>query len=143
IGTNGRQAVGSDLTSVLGHVTLLRRERLVVATTRPAYAATVVATGRGREPRLLGLRSVTDVARALQGVDSALLQTRGQACRSTALDDQDDGVLDQARVAVARAGRLVDPLIAGRGLVEGRPRQSIRFALGFDSPATAARQLLV
>ncbi|MCW2831499.1 MAG: hypothetical protein JWP31_2191 [Aeromicrobium sp.] len=143
IGAAGRAEVGPELSAVLGSLHLLPRERLVVAGSRPAYADAVVATIRGRDPSLLSHRAAADVAAALAGSDTALVQTGRRACRATSFRDEGPDEVGQAEAALARAGRLVSPTFAGRGLVDGRPRQSIRFALGFDSPATAASQVPV
>lgn len=135
----GSGKVGPALASVLANVAVLDHERLVIATDRPSYARTVMATVRGGAS-LLSVRPAADVARELAGSDTALLQEAGFACSATSLEGEDDEVRRQADAAVARAGRLRRPAFAGRGVVEGRPEQSISFVSSFGSPAVAAEQ---
>ena len=134
-------AAGHELASALGAITLLPRQRLVVAADRAAYVLTVLETIDRDAPSLLSVRSAADVASTLVGADSALLQTGPFACESTSLANQGPDVEAQARAAIDRAGDLVEPEFAGRALDGGSTSsETMRFALGFGSPAAAVRQ---
>jgi hypothetical protein len=132
--------VTPELAATLAHVALDRRRRLVVATDRPGYVADVLGTVRGSKSSALSVRPVADVAAALAGSDTAVIQAGRFSCRATSLDALGDDVQAQADAAVARAGELATPVFTGRGLVDDGGRQSIRFAAAFDSPAQAAGQ---
>lgn len=135
-------AVGSALGSTLRAITLVPRQQLLVAADRAAYVSTVLATIDRDAPSLLGTRSAADVASALAGADSALLQSGPFTCESTSLKDAGADVQAQARAAIDRAGDLVEPEFSGRALDAGsRTRETMRFALGFGSPTQAAQQL--
>jgi hypothetical protein len=136
-------AITPELASTLAHVAIVRDRRLVVATDRAGYASEVLATIRGDEPSALSDRPLADVASALAGSDSAVLQGRAFGCRATAPTDADPTVRAQAAAAIARAGALTSPTFTGRGLVDGGGGrdQTIRFAAAFGSPSEAAEQL--
>jgi hypothetical protein len=129
--------------SALAVVSVVRDRRLVVAAARPGAVRDVLTTARGQAPSALSNRPLADVARALAGSDTAVLQGRAFGCRATSVAGADDTVKAQARAAVARAGALTSPTFTGRGLVDGRPEQSIRFVSAFSSPAEAIDQLRV
>ncbi|MCW2768573.1 MAG: hypothetical protein JWR27_6 [Aeromicrobium sp.] len=139
----GRAAVGPDLASALGFLAVLDRERVVVATDRPAYVPVVVGTIRGDRESLLSVRPAADVASSLAGSDAAVVQGPGFGCSATSLAGKGADVTAQAAAALARAGRLQEPTFTGRGLVEGDPDQTITFASAFPSPAVAADQARV
>jgi hypothetical protein len=139
----GRAAVGPDLAATLGFVAVLERERIVVATDRPAYVPVVVGTIRGDRASLLSVRPAADVASSLAGSDAALVQAPAIGCSTTSLADKGADVQAQAAAALGRAGRLQEPTFTGRGLVEGDPDQTITFASAFRSPAVAADQARV
>jgi hypothetical protein len=133
-----------ELTSTLAAVTLVPRQRLVVAADRATYASTVLETIDRDAPSLLSVRSAADVASTLVGADSALLQSGPFTCQSTSLEDAGADVQAQARAALDRAGALVKPEFTGRALDAGsKTSETMRFALGFRSPTAAARQLQV
>lgn len=134
----------SEVASTLSAITVVPRQRLIVAADRTAYLSTVLATIDRDAPSLLSVRSVADVASTLAGADSALLQTGPFSCESTSLDDVGAHVESQARAAIDRAGELVEPEFTGRALDSGsKSSQTMRFALGFRSPSVAAGQLRV
>lgn len=136
--------VGNDLVGVLGAVSIVPRQRLIVAASRSTYVSTVLQVIDRKQPSLLSVRRAADVASSLVGTDSALLQTGAVACDATSLKNKSADVKAQGRAAVARAGGLEKVDYAGRGLVdESTKRQSVRFAMSFDSPAQAAQQLVV
>ncbi|MCD9196657.1 hypothetical protein [Aeromicrobium wangtongii] len=135
--------VGPELAATLGNLAIDTRRRLVVAATRADHVRDVLEVIRGDEPSALSVRALNDVAASLAGSDTVLLQSGPFACRSTSLSQLGPDVLAQADAAVARAGALVAPTFTGRGLVDGRDAQSIRFAAAFGSPAQAAEQLRV
>ncbi len=143
IGAESGGSLTPELASTLAHVAVDHGRRLVVATDRAGYAADVLATIQGDAPSALSDRPLADVAEALAGSDSAVVQARAFGCRATALTDADPTLRDQARAAVARAGSLTSPTFTGRGLVDGRRGQTIRFVAAFGSPSEAARQLAV
>lgn len=136
------EAAGTDLAQTLRHVVVLPRERLVVASDRVTYVATVLDVVRGEQPSLLEVRAAADVAGALSGSDAVLLQTGPNACTATGLAEEDDTVRAQAAAAASRAGGLSDVDFAGRGITDGDP-QELRFALAFGSPGEAAAQASV
>jgi hypothetical protein len=127
----------------LAVVSVVRDRRLVLAADRPAPVRDVLATVRGDAPSALTNRPLADVARALAGSDTAVLQGRAFGCRATAVDGSDPTLRAQATAAVARAGTLTSPTYTGRGLVDGRRDQTIRFVAAFASPVEAIDQLRV
>ncbi|KRC66034.1 hypothetical protein ASE12_15490 [Aeromicrobium sp. Root236] len=134
----------SEFAGTLAAITLVPGRRLIVAADRATYAHTVLRTIDRDAPSLLSVRSAADVASALVGADSALLQTGGFACRSTSLADAGADVQAQARAAIDRAGALRKPRYAGRALDAGSKRsETMRFALAFGSPGAAADQVAV
>ena len=139
----GSTAVGPELARTLGRLAIVPGRRLVVAGDRASVIPDVLATIRGDEPSSLSVRPLADVARALGGSDTAVLQSGEFGCRATSFDGLGPDVRAQADAALARAGTLRSPTVTGRGLVDGDRRQSLRFAAAFDSPATAADQLRV
>ncbi|MEJ7636041.1 hypothetical protein [Aeromicrobium sp.] len=133
---------GVELTSTLGSIALLPRQRLIVAADRSAYVSTVLKTVDGEAMSLLSVRSVSGVAAALAGADTALLQSGPFTCETTSLRDAGPEVAAQARAAIDRAGGLVRPSFTGRALDGGSSStETMRFALAFASPEVAARQL--
>jgi hypothetical protein len=124
-------------------VSVVRDRRLVVAADRPAPVREVLASVRGDAPSALANRPLVDVAEALVGSDTAVLEGRAFGCRATSVARADATVRAQARAAVARAGTLTSPTFTGRGLVDGRGVQSIRFVAAFGSLTEAADQLRV
>lgn len=137
-------AARSELGSALRAITLVPRQRLLVAADRPAYVLTVLQTIDRDAPSLLSVRSAADVATTLAGADSALLQSGGFTCQSTSLEGAGADVQAQARAAIDRAGTLVEPEFTGRALDAGsKTSETMRFALGFSSPTAAAQQLRV
>nr|MCW2727688.1 hypothetical protein [Aeromicrobium sp.] len=143
LGERAATEVGPELAATLGHVSIVPRQRLVVAADQAAYASTVLDTIAGSEPSALSVRPIADVAESLVGSDTAVVQSGPFACRATSLDALGDDVVAQGRAAVARAGALVAPTFTGRGLVDGAPTQTIRFVAAFDSPGRAAGQVKV
>ena len=143
LGADDGASVTPELASTLAHVAIDRGRRLVVATDRAGYASDVLATIHGDAPSALSDRPLADVAEALAGSDSAVLQGSAFGCRATSLTDGDATLRAQAEAALARAGTLTSPTFTGRGLVDGSRGQRIRFVSAFGSPAEAARQLAV
>ncbi|MET1038955.1 MAG: hypothetical protein ABW075_11815 [Aeromicrobium sp.] len=139
----GSTTVGPRLAQTLGHLAFVPGRRLVVAADRPGFVPAVLAAVRGSAPSALSVRPLADIAAALAGSDTALLQAPGFGCRATSLADLGPDVQAQAGAALARAGDLVTPAFTGRGLVDGARSQSIRFVSAFGSPAEAADQLRV
>ncbi|MET0820827.1 MAG: hypothetical protein ABWY58_07670 [Aeromicrobium sp.] len=127
----------------LAVVAVDRDRRLVVAADRPGPVRNVLATARGDAASALSNRPLADVAQALIGSDTAVLQGRAFGCRATSVTASDATVRAQARAAVARAGTLTSPTFTGRGLVDGRRDQTIRFVAAFGSRAEATDQLRV
>lgn len=137
-------AGSAELTGTLATIALVPRQRLVVAADRAAYISTVLETIDRDAPSLLSVRSAADVAGALGGADTALLQTGSFACEATSLEVQGTDVEAQARAAIVTAGSLVRPEFTGRALDSGtRSSETMRFALAFRSPSVAAGQLRV
>jgi hypothetical protein len=128
----------------LSAIAVVPGRRLVVASNTAGYVSTVLETIDREAPSLLSVRTAADVASALVGADSALVQSGSFACESTSLDDAGADVQAQARAAIGRAGALVTPEFAGRALDAGsKTAETMRFALGFRSPSVAAGQLEV
>lgn len=135
--------IGPELAATLGNLAIDSGRRLVVAANRADYVPEVLSAVRGDDPSALSTRPLADVAAALAGSDTALVQAGPFACRATSLGELGPDVHAQADAALARAGALVAPTFTGRGLVDGRRSQTLRFAAAFDSPAQAAEQLRV
>ncbi|AXT86080.1 hypothetical protein C6I20_13385 [Aeromicrobium sp. A1-2] len=142
LGPDSVRTASPDLTATLASIVLMPRRRLIVAADRPTYISTVLDTIDRDAPSLLANRSAQDVARRLTGADTVLLQAGPFVCASTSLADQGAEVRAQASAAIDRAGALVAPVFAGRGLVSGPgSTQVMRFVMGFQSPSVAAAQL--
>lgn len=136
--------VSGELSQTLAAIAIIPGERLIVAADRDTYVRTVLQVIDRDQPSLLSVRSASDLAQALIGTDSALLQSGVVTCAATSLGEQSADVRRQAQAAVARAGDLADITFAGRGLSDrSTDEQEVRFAMGFDSPAEAAAQLNV
>lgn len=138
----GSATVGTDLAGTLGQLAFVPRERLVVAA-RAEFIPEVLDTIRGREASALATRPLADVAAALGGSTTAVLQAGSFGCRATSLDDLGPAVRAQADAAIARSGVLATPTFTGRGLRGRGATQTISFAAAFGSPAQAASQLTV
>lgn len=136
-------AVGTELAGTLGHLALVPGRRLVVAADRAAYVPAVLATIGGDAPSVLAERPVADVASALSGSATAVIQSGAFGCRATSLDDLGPAVQAQADAALARSGALAKPTFTGRGLVVGGGGETINFVATFTSPAEARKQLTV
>ena len=80
-------------------------------------------------------------ASSLRGAQSALIQVGRDACAATGLTDAAPAVRAQARNTVKPLGSLEPVAYGGRGLFDHGGEQRLRFALTFDSAATATRQL--
>jgi hypothetical protein len=143
LGDAGSSGLTPELASTLANIAIVRDRRLVVATDRAGYAREVVATIRGSRASALSNRPLADVAAALAGSDTAVLEGSAFGCRATSLTGADPTVRDQVEAALARSGALVSPTFTGRGLVDGRRDQTIRFVAAFGSPSQAATQLQV
>jgi hypothetical protein len=132
--------VGAELAATLGNLAIDGRRRLIVAADRPSYVPTVLAAIRGDDPSALSIRALADVATTLAGSDTAVVQAGAFGCRATSLGSLGADVRAQAGAALARVGTLATPTFTGRGLIDGTPTQTIRFAAAFRSPAQAADQ---
>jgi len=134
--------IDGELSATLASVAIVPGKHLVIAADRETYVRTVLQVIDRDEPSLLSVRPASEVAQALVGTDSALLQTSGVACAATSVEKQSADVQAQARAAVARAGELADVTFAGRGLSDvSTDKQEVLFAMGFDSPSEAVSQL--
>jgi hypothetical protein len=133
------------LPTILKHVALDPRRRLVVMSEQAAGVSAVrdVVGGDGRS--LAGIQSAADTATALSGSDSVLLQRGRLACETTAVGDGD--VARQASAAVQRAGGLRTYRFSGRGLQErggaGFSGQRLVVAMTFESAVVASDQAQV
>jgi hypothetical protein len=134
------------LPSIVDHVALVPRQRLVVMSDVPPQIPLVLDVITGGAPSLAGNHNAADTAEALAGSDSALLQGGTLGCTSTAIP-ADRGQADQARTAVERAGRLEPYLYSGRGLLDrggaGFSAQRLVMAMTFDSAVAASEQAQV
>lgn len=138
----GRARIGPELAAVLGAVAIVPRQRLLVAGADRGAVHRGLAPIRHGARSLLDRRPVADLASALAGSETVLVQAGGTACAASALPEDAD-VVAQAAAALARSGRLVQPTFAGRGLADDSRRQDIRFVTVFDSAAQAADQARV
>lgn len=141
LGEAGSATVGTDLAGTLGQLAFVPRERLVVAAARAEFIPVVLDTIRGREASALATRPLADVAAALAGSTTAVLQAGSFGCRATSLDDLGPAVQAQVDAALARSGALETPTFTGRGLIAADTTQTISFVSAFESPAQAASQL--
>lgn len=135
-------AFSSDFTSTFRWVRVVPgRDLVLAADDRPSLdAATAAVTGRDRS--LLTVRALANIADRLDGVTSALLQSRSFLCRGAAIDPNDDATRRQLVTALASSGDLADPIWGARGIFAGDP-QRIIFATAFDSAAVAREQVRV
>lgn len=135
------------LSDVLTFVRPLPERGVLVASPIELGVDAVVDVAAGRAPSLTSVRAALDVARALSGAHSALLQAGTLACESTAVADP--AVADQVQVAQERAGRLADYTFSGRavtdrgGSLEDPRSHRARFAMAFESVGTAREQARV
>lgn len=143
IDATGSQQVTPELATTLGTLALVPDRRLVVAANRADYIPAVLATIRGSRPSALSVRPIAEVASALAGSDTAVIQGGAFSCRATSLTELGPEVRAQADAALARAGDLATPTFTGRGLVDGSRTQSLRFVSAYSSPAEAATQVRV
>jgi hypothetical protein len=134
------------LTDIETVVALVPRQRLVVLTSAPAPARTVLRVIDGDARSLAGVRAAADTAEALAGNDTVLLQSGRDACKDTAVVNDPDAER-QARTALQRAGSLAPYVYSGRALRDeggsGFGAQHVVFAMTFASPATAWNQAAV
>lgn len=137
--TDGSADVTPELATTLANLAFDRRRRLVIAADRPGYVPTVLSTIRGSRSSALADRPLADVATALAGSDTAVIQGQTFGCQSTSLSGLGADIQAQADAARARAGDLVSPTFTGRGLVDGTT-QSMRFVFAYRSPAEASEQ---
>ncbi|GAA2074110.1 hypothetical protein GCM10009821_10850 [Aeromicrobium halocynthiae] len=132
----------TGLSTVLEHVVVLERERLVVAAETPAATAAVVEVVRGGAPALSADREAVAVAQALAGSDAVLLQRAGVGCDAARLTSEES--LRQADVALESVGPLASHTTSGRAITDrggdGMGAQTVRFAMAFDAAATAREQ---
>ena len=132
--------------SLLSQVSLVPRQRLVVASDRGDTVERALDVVHGRARSLARVHSAVDTAQALAGSHSVLLQTGRLGCGTAAVTGE-DGRERQARAAEQRAGRLVPYRYSGRGLEErggsGFGSQRLVFAMTFDTAAEAAEQARV
>lgn len=132
------------LSTTFAAVAVIPDKRLVVAADRSTYVTTVLQVVDRKERSLLSVRPAVEVASALEGADSALLQTGRAACGATTLRNLADDVKAQAAAAISRSGALADTTFAGRGLTDiSTGNQELRFSWSFASGAEAAEQLRV
>ncbi len=140
--TTDSTPVSGELAETLASITVIADQRLVVASSRPAYVMTVREVIDRRQSSLLGVRPVTQIAAELAGSDTALIQGGAVACAAASFEKQPADVLAQAGAAVTRVGALEAMTYAGRALTDrSADLQEVRFALGFASPAQAVDQL--
>ncbi len=134
--------ITGELATTLAAIAIIPGERLVVAADRSTYALTVKQVIDRKQPSMLSVRAASQVADALVGSDSALVEKGSLACKDTSLSKLSADVQAQAGAAVARAGDLAAIRFAGRGLVDvSKNKQRVSFVMGFDSPSEAAAQL--
>lgn len=138
------QAAG--LTDLMTNVALLPREDLIVLGDTPESLVTGRDVLAGRERALSADRGAADVARALAGTDSVLMQRAELGCESSAMPE--GAAQQQADVAQERAGQLAPYAFSGRAILDrdgasGPAGQSMRFAMAFGSAAEAGRQARV
>ncbi|MBC7630204.1 hypothetical protein [Aeromicrobium sp.] len=139
-GTAGK--VGSDLAATLASVALVPRQRIIVASNRPAYVSSVLGVVDRHQPSLLSVRPAADVAAGLVGLDSVLMQRSSLVCESTGVKEQGPEIVSQAKAAVTRAGGLEEPTFSGRGIDDGtRTNQLMRFVMSFGPTVDIAGQL--
>lgn len=135
----------SGLSTVLGHVVVLGRERLVVAAESAGATAAVVRVVREGAPALTADPESAAVAQALAGSDAVLLQRAGVGCDAARLTSEES--LRQAEVALEPVGSLVEHTTSGRAITDrggdAMGSQTVRFAMAFDAAATARDQARV
>lgn len=139
---SGKARIGPELAAVLGAVAIVPRQRLIVAGPDIGAVRRGLAPTRHGARSLLDRRPVADLASALNGAQAVLLQSGSTICAATALPADSD-VEAQAAAAVARAGRLASPIVAGRGLSDDGRHQDLTFVAAFDSAGQAAEQARV
>lgn len=135
----------SGLSTVLGHVVVLERERLLVAAETPSATDAAVRVVRDGAPALSADPESVAVAQALAGADAVLLQRAGVGCDAARLTSEES--LRQAAVALEPVGPLAAHTTSGRALTDrggdGMGAQTVRFAMAFDAAATAREQARV
>ncbi|WP_375000652.1 hypothetical protein [Aeromicrobium sp. CTD01-1L150] len=140
---NGPTELGAaGLSTVMQHVRVLGRERLVVMSESGPGASAVVDVVRGGATAVTRDRALLDVAGSLAGADAVLLERRGQGCGPTSMTDEESQ--QQAEVALGSANALEEYVASGRGLLArtggGTDAQDLTFAMRFADPTTARGQ---
>ncbi len=135
--------ITGELATTFASIAIIPGKRLVVAAKRPTYVMTVRQVIDRDQASLLTVRPAAQLADALVGSDSALVEGGAIACADASFAKQSADVQAQARAATARAGKLADIVFAGRGLIDvSQDQQDVSFAMGFNSPSQAAAQLM-
>ena len=136
---------GAGLSTVMQHVRVLARERLVLMSESEPGASAVVDVVRGGATAVTRDRALTDVAGPLSGSDAVFMERLDLGCATAAMPDEESQ--QQADVAVRSAGALQEYGASGRGIVardgQGPDAQDLTFVMRFADPSTARRQLEV
>lgn len=127
-----------DLPTELNNVMVLNRRTLLVAS-HPNYLKDVHESSGS----LAAQRDIRDAAEAVTGSTTALLRAGSLGCKESRFQDAGETARSAARAEVGRYGRLRDYRAAARAIDTDNKRQSMRFAMTFDSEATATEQAQV
>lgn len=125
-----------DIPTELNNVVVLDRRTLLVGA-QPDYLRSVQNAAK----TLAEDRQMRQAANQVSGTATALVQDGPLGCDRAGFDDADDDTAAAAEAAVATHGRLRDYGAVARAIDVDGARQSMRFAMTFDSAAVASEQL--
>ena len=135
----------AEVSDLLATVHVHAREHVLVASDVAAGVRQADRVMAGRAPALASDPAMARTAQALAGTDAIFVQRGRLGCESTAVSDPE--ALAAAATAEQRAGRLTTYAASGRAITDrggsGFAGQSLRFAMTFDDPSVARRQLEV
>ena len=123
------------------NIAVLGDERLIIASDSSSYLEGVIAMHRHHGKSLAAIAAIRQTASPLLGAQSAVIQVRNDACKSTGLTGEPATVQAQGRNTVKPLGKLASVTYGARAIFDRAGDQRLRFSLTFDSAAVATRQL--
>lgn len=133
----------AEVSDLLATVHVHAREHVLVASDVASGVRQADRVLAGRARSLASDPPMARTAQALAGADAIFVQRGRLGCESTSVDDPE--ALPAATTAVQRAGGLTAYTASGRALTDhggsGFGGQSLTFAMTFDDPSVARRQL--
>ena len=129
------------LPSTFANIAVLGDERLILASDNASYLQGVLAMHRKHGESLAAIAAVRQTATPLLGAQSAVIQVKNDACKSTGLAGESVDVQAQGRNTVKPLGKLAAVSYGGRAVFDRAGEQRLRFSLTFSSASVSTRQL--